>query len=278
MRSDYRTGDVEVKGGRLRVGVWGADDAPVVLAVHGVTANHRSWALVADALPDVRLIAPDLRGRGRSGELPGPWGMAAHADDLAAVLETMAVGPVLVVGHSMGAFVAVATGERHPDLIGEVLLVDGGLPFTAPVDLGPAQQRLAMTFESATAHRDFWRQHPALRDEWNPTIVDYVDYDLVGVAPRLHSSVSIDAVTADSAELSGGDEAGLSRRLSLITVPRGLVDEPPGLYPEEVTRAWQARLPQLEVIRLADLNHYTVVLTPAGAGQVAAEIRNLLAR
>lgn len=278
MTAGYRTADVEVTGGRLRVGIWGADGSPVVLAVHGITANHLSWALVAEALPEVRLVAPDLRGRGRSGELPGPWGMAAHADDLAAVVTLLAGGPVLVVGHSMGAFVAVATAERHPGLVGEVLLVDGGLPLTAPVDLGPARQRLAMTFETVEAHRDFWRQHPALRDAWSPAITNYVDYDLVGVAPRLRSSVSVDAVAADSAELSGGGRTGLNRRLSLLTVPRGLVDEPPGLYPEEVTQAWQVQLPQLEATRLPDLNHYTVVMSSIGAAEVAAKVRELLAR
>ena len=45
---------------------------PSVLAVHGITASHRSLAVVAERLPDVRLIAPDLRGRGRSiGRPPG---------------------------------------------------------------------------------------------------------------------------------------------------------------------------------------------------------------
>ncbi|MFZ5850408.1 MAG: alpha/beta fold hydrolase, partial [Actinomycetota bacterium] len=74
----YRTLDVPVDGGTLRVGVWG-EAGPVVLAVHGITANHRTWDLVADRLPDVRLVAPDLRGRGRSATLPGPFGMARHA-------------------------------------------------------------------------------------------------------------------------------------------------------------------------------------------------------
>ena len=177
----------------------------------------------------------------------------------------------------MGAFVAVALAHRHPALVGEVLLVDGGLPLSAPVDLGPARDRLSTTFPSASAYRDFWRTHPALRDDWGPALAAYVDYDLVGVAPNLHSSVSVEAVLADSAEQFGDADALLDRRLALIAVPRGLLGEPPGLYPEDVLRYWQARLPQLEVTRLPDLNHYTVVMSSAGAAQVAAKIRHLLA-
>ena len=86
----YRTMDVPVRGGMLRVGEWApADpDAPVVVAAHGITASHLAWATMADALPDVRFVAPDLRGRGRSNGLPGPFGMVQHADDLAAVSES----------------------------------------------------------------------------------------------------------------------------------------------------------------------------------------------
>ena len=93
--SRYRTVDVAVAGGdaaRRRVGSGRrSDDAPAVLLIHGVTASHLSWPLVAERLPDVRVIAPDLRGRGRSNGLAGPAGLAAHARDLVAVLDALGV-------------------------------------------------------------------------------------------------------------------------------------------------------------------------------------------
>ena len=106
-----------------------------VLAVHGITANHLAWQLVAEALPDLRIVAPDLRGRGRSSELPGPYGFDQHADDLAQLIDQLGLGPVPVVGHSMGGFVAMAVAHRHPDLISAVLLLDGGLPFVVGPEL-----------------------------------------------------------------------------------------------------------------------------------------------
>ena len=125
----YEAVDVEVRGGSLRVGIWGTESGPPVLAIHGITASHLAWQLVAEALPDLRIIAPDLRGRGRSSELPGPYGFDQHADDLARLIDQLGLGPVPIVGHSMGGFVAVAVAHRHPDLISGVLLLDGGLPF-----------------------------------------------------------------------------------------------------------------------------------------------------
>jgi pimeloyl-ACP methyl ester carboxylesterase len=158
--STYDTLDVPVPGGLLRVGRWTASDpgAPVVLAAHGVTANHRCWQALA-ALDRCTVVAPDLRGRGRSGGLEGPAGMHRHADDLLAVLDHLGLPAPLVVGHSMGGFVAAAFGTRHPDRVSGTVLVDGGLPLPGPPEgttpeqalnaaIGPAAQRLTMTFGS----------------------------------------------------------------------------------------------------------------------------------
>jgi len=166
----YRIHDVPVDGGTLRVGEWGPDDSdntavPTVVAVHGITASHLAWAPIAHACPQVRLIAPDLRGRGRSAGLPGPFGMARHAADLEAVVESLELPSALLVGHSMGGFVAVVAAQAYPDRFSQVLLVDGGLPLAVPegisredmlgATLGPAASRLSMTFPDRTAYQEF---------------------------------------------------------------------------------------------------------------------------
>ena len=89
--------DVPVAGGTLHVGVAGpapgTDGVPIVLAVHGITGSHRSWAPVARHLGDaVTVLAPDLRGRGESAEVGGPYGMASHVEDLLAVLDHTGCG------------------------------------------------------------------------------------------------------------------------------------------------------------------------------------------
>src|SRR6188474_3444407 len=75
-----------------------------VVAIHGITANAWSWAAVASQLEGVVcLVAIDLRGRGTSSEAPGPYGIRRHADDVAAVIEQLDLGRVVITGHSMGA-------------------------------------------------------------------------------------------------------------------------------------------------------------------------------
>src|SRR5690606_38633065 len=132
----YRAEEVPVRGGSMHVGVWDPEGdpagAPTVVAVHGITSSHVAWPLLAAAMPDVRVVAPDLRGRGRSRDLPGPYGMPSHADDVAAVLEHLGVERAVAVGHSMGGFVSLVLADRHPGRVSALVLVDGGLPLLPP--------------------------------------------------------------------------------------------------------------------------------------------------
>lgn len=293
----YRAVDVAVAGGTLRVGVWeaDADDAPTVLLVHGVTASHRSWRWLADLLPGVRLVAPDLRGRGRSHprSLPGQvTGMAAHADDMRDVLDHLGIDRTLVVGHSMGAFVGVVLADRHPDRVDRLLLVDGGLPLAVPDGLtsdeviafvlGPTAERLAMRFATTEDYYDFWRRHPAFAADWSPALEDYLAYDLVGQEPELRPATSYDAMAADTVDLSSGSAlSGALSRLRhpalLLTAPRGLLDEVPGLYEAGRLARLLEGVDLMRADEVPDVNHYTITMSERGAAAVAGVVRTELA-
>jgi pimeloyl-ACP methyl ester carboxylesterase len=300
MPDGYSTTDVAVQGGTLRVGCWDSADvaagAPVrraVLALHGITATHVSWARVARLLADgngVRVVAPDLRGRGRSNELPGPAGMPRHADDAAAAATELGLDraeKLTVLGHSMGGFAAMVFAHRHPGLTTGIVLIDGGVPIPLPdgvtaeqavqATLGPAAKRLRMTFPTREVYRDYWRAHPALAAHWNEDIAAYVDYDLIGTAPELRSSCVFEAIAQDSAQL--GEDGSLlaawdelEHPVSLLRAPCGLLGEPPGLYPPEVLDAWNDRVPALSWAEVPDTNHYTITLADPGAKAVADHV------
>jgi lipase len=290
VNNSYRSISAAVEGGQLYGGEWNSSGARTVVAVHGITANHRNFALLAGALPQHRVLAPDLRGRGASRTLPGPWGIDRHAEDVAQLITALAEGPVVLVGHSMGGFVAAALARRFPDLVSGLVLVDGGLPFPLPqgVDadqaiaytLGPALERLQRTFPSHDAYRQFWQAHPALQSAWNEAVADYVDYDLVGDPPELRSSVSSEAVVQDGREqFEDPDTAdvlgGFSGPARLLVVSRGLLNRPPGLYPQEELARWRSRLPSLTIEEVPELNHYTIMLLGSGAARVAAAVSTL---
>jgi len=150
-----KTYDVEVTGGTLRVLSWGAGQRPV-LAVHGITANAVCWLAVARELPvDCTLYAVDLRGRGHSAQLPGPYGFDQHGADLSAVVRALGLDRPVLAGHSLGASVALLAADAQPDTFGRLVLVDGGLPLPVPAgadldellkaSLGPADRDLPGT-------------------------------------------------------------------------------------------------------------------------------------
>lgn len=277
--------DVPVDGGLLHVGEWGPSDGPAIVAVHGITASHREWMTVARALPGVRIIAPDLRGRGLSNKLGGPYGMGRHADDLEAMMSSLGVTSAPIIGHSMGGFVALVASQRYPRRFPKLLLVDGGLPLDLPdgvtiddtmkATLGPAAARLSMTFESPEVYLEFWKQHPALSD-WTDDFEQYARYDLQGDTP----ATAFEAMAGDAADLYGSDEitTALSsvREFTLLTAPRGLLNETPGLYPPAVVERWRRELPLARVVEIPDVNHYTIVMGERGAAVVAARIRALI--
>jgi pimeloyl-ACP methyl ester carboxylesterase len=282
---------IEVDGGALTVGMSGpARDRAraVVLAVHGITASLVSWSAVARALAaDLALIAVDLRGRGASGPLPGPYGMRTHVADMQRVLDALDVGEVVAAGHSMGAYVAALLAAEHPDRVRSLVLVDGGFPLTPPPGIpaeevvaavvGPAVARLSMTFTDREEYHAFWRAHPAFArpGAWNDDVAAYLDYDLGGMPPELRSRVSADAVQTDGLELLTGDDVARAVTrvrcpIEIVRVERGLLDEPNPMVPMAII-AEMVHGPHT-VTTVPDLNHYTLVFDSGGAAAVAAAI------
>jgi lipase len=285
----YVRESVPVDGGDLAVGVWG-ETGPLVVAVHGITASHLSWKLVAEELgADHRVVAVDLRGRGRSRDLPGPYGIARHAADVAAVIEAYSDGPVVVAGHSMGGFVAVELARRYPHLVRRLVLVDGGAPLPLPPGIDPAGDedsiaaaiaqtvgtafaRLSMTFPDRESYHAMWRAHPAFAD-WNDAMTAYVDYDLVGEEPELCSACRSEAAVRDGRDVyafPGMEPAALPVPAVFLRAPRGMLDDPNPLYPAGYAARW---LPGVSEHDVPDVNHYTITLGPAGASAVAAAVR-----
>src|ERR1700733_7241951 len=265
--------NVPVDDGDLRVLLWGTGNR-VAVAVHGITASGMSWQAVARHMPpDWTLAAPDLRGRGYSSDLPGPYGLDRHARDVTAVLRYFG-GRSVLAGHSMGAYVALLTRDAHPELVRRLVLVDGGLPPPPPegidpdalldATLGPAMARLRQTYPDTEAYLDFWRAHPALAEHWTADVEAYARYDLTGEEGHLRSRVAEDAVRADSrdvlAEKPFADALSrLTRPTPLLTAPAGMFGAPPPLIPHDAVQAWQERVPGLGPETVPGGNNYTIL-------------------
>jgi pimeloyl-ACP methyl ester carboxylesterase len=282
--------DVPVAGGTLATFRLGRDPQGTdpVLAVHGITANSHAWLAVARALEGTAaLLAPDLRGRANSRDLPAPFGMDAYTRDMLAVLDHCGLERAVLVGHSLGGYAVARFAADHPERVRAAVLVDGGLTAPLPdgVDpqavlqavVGPALARLRLTFVSREAYHDWWRAHPAFAqgDVPDADLIAYADHDLVGEPPALRASVLEAVVRADADELLeiGKPAQRLEVPTELLCAERGMLNDPNPLQPPALTQPWVEAAPELRrTSRVPGVNHYTITMGPAGAGAVAQAI------
>jgi pimeloyl-ACP methyl ester carboxylesterase len=294
---------VPVEGGELAALYWAADApaAPLVVLVHGITGNAAVWGKVAAALAgECEVVAPDLRGRAGSADLPGPYGLSAHAADVTALLrhfgadgEAGAESTVLV-GHSMGGFVAtLAAAGSARDLAHGLVLVDGGLPFAVPpaadtdamlaAFLGSSLDRLDRTFPDRDAVTALWREHPAV-GPWvdDPAVAGFVARDLAGGGPELRSAVVHEAVRVDGADMLRNEAVleattDLPVPATLLWATRGMHGEVPGLY-DEVRLAGMG-LPDAHVTarEVPGTDHWSLLWADAGVTAVAGAVRDAAA-
>lgn len=152
----------------------GDPDGVPVLLLHGATDSRRAWDLVLPHLPRyVRAIALSQRGHGDSGRpRDAGYGHEDMAADAVALIEALDLGPAIVAGHSMGAWVAERVAIDRPDLVlGTVLLGAIGPGAKNPVLVevigevsgltDPVDPEFAREFQAGTTERPL---PPALLD------------------------------------------------------------------------------------------------------------------
>lgn len=289
---------VPVHGGDLSVLRWPGPgpDAPLVVLVHGITANALSWARVAPALTeDVEVVAPDLRGRARSAGLPGPYGIERHADDVDALLRALGEGRrTVLVGHAMGAFVTTMAADGvSRERVDGLVLVDGGLALPVPpgadlddilrIAVGPSLDRLAMTFPDRAAVREFWAGHPAV-GPWvdDPAVAACLDRDLIAVDSGLRSACHPDAVREDGGDMLLNDRVleaadDLPVPATLLWATRGLLDQVPGLYDEVRLAGLGLELTHITAREAPGTNHCSIVWQLDAVAAIAETVRTAAA-
>lgn len=115
---------------RFRTGPEG--DRPVVVFVHGLgVVDSSSWSFMLGLhlATDADVISYDLRGHGRTDQVPTGYSVADHVTDLFALLDALDIDePVHLVAASYGGAIATTAAVRHPDRVASLCLVDGFVP------------------------------------------------------------------------------------------------------------------------------------------------------
>lgn len=168
---------VRANGVRLHLLRYGGH-GPRLLLLPGITSPAITWGFVADRLArhyDVHVL--DFRGRGLSFSAPGmDASLDAMSADVLDLLDVLGWSSVLVLGHSMGARVAIRAAARDPRRIGEMLLIDppmsgpGRRPYPVPLSWYVESIHLALKGVTAQDLRPYapsWTEEQLqLRAEW----------------------------------------------------------------------------------------------------------------
>lgn len=100
---------------------------PTILLIHGLAGTSQTWKAVMPQLAeDFTVLAPDLLGHGESSKPDGDYSLGAYASGLRDLLAVLALGPVTVIGQSLGGGIALQLAYQHPELVDRIILVGSG--------------------------------------------------------------------------------------------------------------------------------------------------------
>ncbi len=164
---------VEADGTAISYRAWGPPQRPGLVLIHGGAAHSGWWDHIAPLLTSHRVVAPDLSGHGDSGRRP-EYSMDLWAREVAAVCRAEQLARPVVVGHSMGGWVAVNVGGMFADLISAVAVLDSPLNDQPPEE-ETLRQRQRPTRIYPTAE-DAWQRFATIpsQDVVLPYVRDHV--------------------------------------------------------------------------------------------------------
>lgn len=258
---------VAVEGVALAVHEW-PGKGPAIVCIHGLTANHTCWASMADILsPDYRLIAYDLRGRGDSDKPEQGYTLETHGRDLGGLLDHYGLRKAVVMGHSLGAHIALRFAATAPARVSRLVLVDGGIDVRAEVldSLAPAINRLGIEFPSLERFLEAMRGLPMFEGRWNDYLERYFRYD-VEILPSgtVRSKAAQHAIKEELTNLRRDRLWVFHHQVRcptlILRAPDGLLTATDCLMTQEEAQAMAAAVPRSKLVVVPHTNHYTVLL------------------
>lgn len=246
---------------------------PPVIFLHGTSANLGVWdSVIRELDTGVRSIAIDQRGHGRSSKPSQGYGALEYCSDIASLVRELECGPVVAVGHSLGARNAVVLAAQFPELVSGVVAVDY-TPFVEKKVIDDLQIRVAAgnrTFGTKDEVKQYLRERYVLiRDDAVLRRAEYgyaYDESSKGYRPlatREALEATVDGLRSDF----DGDVKAIDKPVTLI---RGALSR---IVSEEALRKTISLRRDFRVVELQNVDHYVPEEEPE---LIAFEIRKML--
>jgi pimeloyl-ACP methyl ester carboxylesterase len=251
--------------------VEGPASAPPLLLIHGLSFRWQSWLPVMPLLAlRWRLFAPDLRGFGRSGRVPGAYRVLDYAADITTFLRDVVGQPAVVVGHSLGAVVALAVAAETPERVRALVLEE------PPLSLFTGQSmRDTPVYETYRRLRDLALRQPSLTDTVEAFSRALPEVDAVEARSRAVALLQRDPeVLTFVLEDRAGEGFDLEQRLPRITCPALLIQGSPergSAFDDQHAEWLAARLRQSVRVAVPTAGHFIHRSQPGEVARLVAE-------
>ena len=243
-----------------------------ILCLHGITANCRCWDVIASVVsPKYRVLAMDLRGRGRSDKPPKGYSLQHHLRDINCIMDDMGLGQTAIMGHSLGAFIALAFGAQYPERAERIILVDGGGKLSEEQmervfeGIKPSLDRLGKVFPSSDAYLEAMKQAPYIQP-WSPHLETYYRYELENLNGEVCCNIRPEHIKEEAENIRKVEISAFYPKVScnvlVLRATEGLLSQDDILLPEEVVKRMINEIPDARRVDVKGLNHYGIIFQP----------------
>jgi pimeloyl-ACP methyl ester carboxylesterase len=261
--------DLSLPSGRIRARRWGPDEAPLLLCVHGVSANLAAFTYLAEHLAgDPRqVVAIDLRGCGRSEVTPpGSYGLEDRATDVLDVADALGADEFDFAGWSLGALIGMHVALRAAARLRSVALIEHAGPAQSAALVAVREWMGRLDVVTATPGDYLSKMRRAgLIEPWSPFWDAFYSYDL-----EQRSDGAWSPLTSRAAAFEEFDQPwprDWSEHWRALTMPTVLVRAIQPLngaliVPGRAVTALHAANPSVRVVEAPDSTHFTCMVDP----------------
>ena len=215
---------LDVNGIRLCCVDFGGEGTPILL-LHGLAGRANEWRSTADWLTRRhRVLALDQRGHGMSDKDVRDYSRAAYVEDVVAAIQRLGLGPVVLVGQSMGGLNAFLAAARRPDLVRALVVVEaspGGPDPEVLERVGAWLDSWPVPFPTPADAKAFFGGDALYAQTWLEVLEEHPD----GYRPLFRREDMV-ASMADVAERDYWEEWGRVRCPALVVVgERGFISQ-----------------------------------------------------
>ena len=261
----------EGDGLQIQLAIW-EGEGQAILCVHGLTANCRCWDLIASSLtPENNILAMDLRGRGLSDKPSSGYSLQHHIQDVCCVLDSIRQERIVLVGHSLGAFIALAFAANYPERTEKIILMDGGGQLTqdqwdkVTLAIKPSLDRLGQVFPSFAAYVANMKLAPFMQP-WSQALEDYFRYESEvvegGVRSRINPANIIEEVQNIQQEVPSQYYPKVTCPVLILRATDGILSNDDLVLPESAVDRMVSEIPDALRIDIKGTNHFSILFQP----------------